>query len=552
MSCMSQNQHYRKVRRIVLSALFIGVLFLFGTAFFKRSTKDESGKLFGQKMLKISFTHNPNSLDPRKGSDAVGSTIHFTLFDGLTRMNETSTHEPSTAERIEISDDKTIYTFHLRDSNWSNGDKVVAEDFAYAWRTILDPKFPSPNAHLLYPIKNAEKVKTGVLNCSELGIEVVDDKTLKITLERPTPYFLDLTSFCVLFPVPSKIVKNNPKWADQVTDQFVTNGPFSLKSWKFSNELLFKRNPHFWDRKSVKLDSIRASIIDNETTALALFNSGELDFMGAFLTNIQTDWIPELKKASKLLHKPFGATKIVTFNINSFPFNNLNIRKAFAHAINRRALIDNITQFEELPATGYVNPVLKNNRANTYFSDGDLDAAREYMSKGLEELGLRHPSEIGQVTYDYYNTSTEKKLAQALQQQWNKAFGIEVRLNETDFNIHMDKLNRRDYQFGQFMYIAQYNDQMNILDRFKVKTSPKNYPGWENPEYAKLLDESAYAKTADERLEILERAERIMVSEMPFTGLYHWENIYMQNSRVHDFFISPIGSIHLINTYIEE
>ena len=540
---------YRKSR--IFGYLSVAIILIF-CAIFISSHKDHTSINPGNKMLKISFMHDPHTLDPRKSSDPVASTMAFTLFDGLTKMNPKSTHELSIAEKIDISSDKTVYTFHLRKATWSNGDPIIAEDFAYAWRTILDPSFAAPNAHLLYPILNAEKVKKGEMNPNKLGIDVLDDKTLVITLERPTPYFLDLTSFCVLFPVPSNIVKKNSKWADQLNDDYVTNGPFKLEQWKHSDQLLFAKNNKFWEKDSVKLDNIRAIIIDNELTALGMYKAGELDFMGSFLANIQTEWIPELNKQSLLNYKPFGATKFVTFNNNTFPFDNPNIRKAFGYAINRRALIDNITQYKEQAATGYVPPVLKNDKANTYFTDGDIETAREYMKKGLHELGLSSPTDLGIIRYNYFNTSTEKNLAQALQQQWNKAFGIQVKLSETEFNVHMDKLNRRDYQFGQFMYIAQYNDQMNILDRFKVKSNLKNYPGWENEEYGSLLDASAYAKNDSERLQILEAAERLMLSEMPFTGLFHWGNVVMQSEKVHDFFISPVGSIHLINTYLDD
>lgn len=445
---MGQKRTLAKIGKFPAIAL-LSIITIFLAV--KITTKSSTSQINPQEnnMLKISFTHDPSTLDPRKGSDPVASLVCFTQFEGLTRMSDVSTREPAAAEKISLSDDKKTYTFHLRDARWSNGDEVIAEDFAYAWRTILDPSFPAPNAHLLYPILNAERVKKGELPIDDLGIKVIDDKTLEITLERPTPYFLDLTAFCVLAPIPSKIAKKNPKWAEGITEDFVTNGPFVMKSWKHANELHFERNPYFWDKDAVKLDKIHATIIDNEITALGLFNSGKLDMMGPFMANIPEDWIPHFKKESKLIFKQLGGTKLVTFNMNKFPFDNIHIRKAFTYAINRQAIIDNLTQLQEQPALGYVPPVMKNNNEVTYFKDCDIEEAKKHLKIGLKELGLKDASELGSIRYDYYNTPLERRIAQVLQQQWKEAIGVTVKLDECDFNIHMEKLNRRKYQIGQ-------------------------------------------------------------------------------------------------------
>jgi len=170
-----------------------------------------------KQVLNVNFLYEPTILDPRRGSDGVTSTVHFMLFEGLTRMTPTSTRELALAKKIDVSDDGLTYTFFLRESFWSDGYKVTAEDFAFSWTSMLDPSFPCPNAHLLYPIKNAEKIKSGELLTESLGIKVLDEQTFQITLERPTPYFLDLTSFCVLFPVPKHIAASNSHWADTLT-----------------------------------------------------------------------------------------------------------------------------------------------------------------------------------------------------------------------------------------------------------------------------------------------------------------------------------------------
>lgn len=494
---------------------------------------------------------DPLTLDPRKGGDVPTSTVNFMMFEGLTKMTPTSSHEPAVAEKIDISDDGLTYTFHLRNCYWSNQDPVTAQDFAYSWSTMLDPTFPCPNANLLYPIKNAEKVKAGALDSSTLGIKVLDDKTLEITLERPTPYFLDLTSFCVFFPVNHEIAEKNPKWSEGVNSDLVTNGPFQLSSWKRGDELVFKRNESYWEANKVLLNELKFAIISNELTVLNMFMNKDIDFASSVINTIPSDWIPSLNKTGTLKMHPVGASTFFAFNTRRGPFSNKHIRKAFAYAVDRQSIVDNITQANELVATNCVPPMLKGNKDISFFEDGATDLARDELSLGLKELGL-DKSVLNNRVMHYFPNSTHKKIALALQQQWKEVLGVEIRLEEIEFKVFMDKLNKRDFDIAQAIWVVQYDDQMNILDRFKLRSNPKNYPDWENAEYISLLEESSYAKTTEERRAILEQAEALMAEEMPISCLFHWNAICLVQNYIDGFFISPVGSLHFDRVEIQD
>ena len=168
-------------------------------------------------ILRINIGQDPSTLDPRKARSLCDRTIMNMLFEGLTRINREEKAEPALAQVIEVSSDLMTYTFYLRNAKWTNGEQVKASDFAYAWKKILDPSFASDNSFQLYPIKNAQDIKKGKMHIDLLGVEVIDDLTLKVTLEQPTPYFLELTAFPAFFPVCEAADRLNPFWAEKET-----------------------------------------------------------------------------------------------------------------------------------------------------------------------------------------------------------------------------------------------------------------------------------------------------------------------------------------------
>ena len=194
--------------------------------------------------LRINLSKEPASLDPRKGNDMVASQIHFMLYEGLLRLNPDMSLSVAQAESYEISSDHKTYTFHLKNTVWSDGSPVTAYDFEKTWKSMLDPCFPSPDAYLLYPIKNAKPVKEGKLPLDQVAIHSKDVKTLVIELERPTPYFLQILASSVFLPVKTDKDQSMPNWATQ-PEQIISNGPFTLKSWKFNQEMVFEKNPHY-------------------------------------------------------------------------------------------------------------------------------------------------------------------------------------------------------------------------------------------------------------------------------------------------------------------
>lgn len=532
-----QKSGLRTTTKSLLSALLIFCMLICALT----SCEKKAPKQSKSRWVYLNLKNEPATLDPRKGGDVISSHMHFLLFEGLVRLRPDGSIAPAQAKSFEISEDGTVYTFHMRNAQWSDGTKVTAYDFEKSWKDILDPAFPSINAHLLYPIKNAEAAKSGRVPLNEIGIKAIDDETLIVTLQKPTPYFLDLISFCVFFPVSSQKDRQHPDWAFNAGEHFVSNGPFILKEWKHNNELIAMRNPTYWDTERVRPDYIHFSMIDNEMTALQMFENGKLDMIGEPLSPLPIDALPALKKKGLVQLYPTAGTTMITFHVDIPPFNNLKIRKAFAYAIDRKAIVENITQMGEIPALNAIPPILKNHRNHAFFVDADAKRAKVLLEEGMQELGITREV-FKEITYYYSVSDLNNKIAQAIQQQWQNALGVRIRIEGIQHKILMDKLTKRDYHFSQNLWLSQYNDQMNILERFKFKTNAKNYANWENPHYIRLLEDSFYTNGA-ERAAILERAEEIFLSEMPICPIFHWEMAYIVQPHLDDVGITPIGDL---------
>lgn len=506
-------------------------------------TKNTSSPQEKKIELKLNLPQEPTSLDPRKGGDIYSSALHFLLYEGLTKISESSSCDYGLAYKIDLSSDNLTYTFYIRDAFWSDGTPITASDFEQSWKSMLDPSFPCPNAHLLYPIENAEEAKTSLCPLDKVGIRSIDSKTLQVKLKSPTPYFLNLISFCVFYPIHHKIIDSKSGTLDESGKNLVSSGPYILKSWKHHDVLSLEKNPLYWNQESVSLKKIRISFIENETTALEMFAKQELDILGLPYTNIPIDALETYSKTPLLRGFPVGKTIFCSFNVQHPLFANKHIRKAFSLAIDRQAIVDTIGISNEIPAVNFVPPALKNGINSKYFEKVDIENAKKELELGFKETGLTK-KDFEAVTLIYPQRENSNSLCQILQQQWLANLGINIQLECLDFKIFLEKLNSSQYALCQYNWVAQYDDPMNILERFRKKSNPKNYCNWENQEYISLLDLSAYEQ-GPKRSSLMDKAERIILEEMPLAPIFHSSSFRMIQPYVKGVFTSSIGSIHL-------
>nr|WP_083496901.1 peptide ABC transporter substrate-binding protein [Brevibacillus choshinensis] len=480
----------------------------------------------------------PPTADPGILDDIASETVTRALFDGLTRIGQDNKPHEAAAEKIEVSPDGLTYIFTIRDAKWSNGDPVTAYDFEFAWKRVLDPSTGSKSPDKLYYLKNGKKAHMGQAKPDEIGVKATNDKTLVVTLESPAPFFLELTAYPTYYPVNKKLVESNTKWAVD-PNEYVSNGPFKLETWDHKSKMVLAKNENYWDANTVKLDKIELSMIEDPNTELSMFENGELDLAGTPLGALPFDAMPTLKESGKLEIQPYAATYWYKFNTEKPPFNNVKIRKAFTYAINRQQIIDNVTQGNQLPATSALPPSMTF-KQEPFFHDGDIQTAKQLLAEGMKEMGM---TKLPAITLSFNTSEGHKKIAEAIQDQWRKALGVDVQLNNQEWKVYLETIHQGNYQVGRLGWAAQYNDPVNILELFKEKSGANNDTGWENPQYKELLSKSTLETNPTKRKELLAQAEQILMNELPIAPIYYYTNNYVKQQYVNGLFVSDTGRV---------
>ncbi|PJO42768.1 peptide ABC transporter substrate-binding protein [Lysinibacillus xylanilyticus] len=505
-------------------------------------TKDSGSK---SKEINLAITSEPPSLHPQLATDTTSSAILINVFEGLTVSDADGQPTPGMAEKWDISPDKKTYTFHLRDAKWSNGDPVVAGDFEYAWKWALNPENLSEYASIFYPIKGAQAYNEKGGSIDAVGIKAEDDKTLVVTLENPTPYFLELTGFKTYLPVNQKVTEANKEWYTDAGENFVTNGPFKLSDWKHSESIVLAKNADYWDASNVDLDTVNIDMVEKEATVATKYKGGELDYIGAPFQTVDLNVIDEFKKDKTLRIKDTASIYWYKFNTKDKIMSNANIRKALTLAIDRQKLIDNVTKGEQKPATGMVPiAVPKFEEDRGYMKDNDVDGAKAALEAGMKELGIKDPKDI-KVNISFNTSEAHAAIAQFIQEEWKTKLGITSQLDNSEWQVYLEKVNTGDYQVARMGWVADYLDAYTFLEMFDTAKNGNNDTGWENAEYKGFLDKAIAEVDEAKRIDYLKQAEAVIMKELPVAPIYYYTNLSVVKDGIENLNPNPTGDIHL-------
>jgi oligopeptide transport system substrate-binding protein len=475
------------------------------------------------------FNSDLQTADPSLNDNTYGGLILTDTLEALTRIvvkeDGSQVIEAAGAEKWDISDDGLTYTFHLRDFTWEDGQKVTAQQYAYSMLRTLDPATASNYAYIFEPIKNAMKYNSGEAKAEDVGIKATDDKTLVITLEQPTPYFMQITYFTVMVPQREDLVTKHGSTYGSEANTILSCGPFKMTEWTHDNKIVLAKNDKYWDKDKVKLNNVTIKIIkEEESRYQELFNGG-LDMVNC----MKEDWKQKFQTTDNLqlfeITEP--TTRYMFFNetyeVNGVKFfSNAKIRKAFSVALDRKELCELAYENTETPATGWVPTNLSIGEQEfrkvagfdpvTKLVEENKDP-KALLIEGLKELGADPDPSKYTINYLVGNTSaTGKRVAEIVQQELEKALGVKMEIEQVESAVRSNRVKALQYGLCILAWLGDFNDPATFMNMWRT-TSPTYKTGYANTKYDELLD--AANKTADmeKRLEAYKAAEKLLIYE---------------------------------------
>ncbi|CRX38171.1 peptide ABC transporter substrate-binding protein [Estrella lausannensis] len=497
--------------------------------------KERADTALNSTSLVIAAEDDPHCFDPRLMRDTCSINIAHMLYEGLFFLDNEDTPRPALAERVAVDPSMTTYTFTLRNAKWSNGDPIEAKDFELSIKSIMDPSHLSPHANQLYMIKGAKEAKEGKIPVDKVAIKAIDQKTLRIELEEPTPYFLTLAATHFLYPVHESTLNGsaNPQ-------KPVVSGPFEVVSFAPQNELILKKNPHFWDAAQVKLTHIKVLPL-NDQTALQLFKQGEIDWVGSPIGRLPPDAVPRLKEEGKLKVKEALGTFWIRVNTLDATLRSKQLRQTLLNHIDRDKIVEHITQGGQEPALAVVPPALW----------GKMDdESAERRTAPLSSL--KSEESLPTLSLIYIHNERNHKIAQFLQQEWKQKLGIALRLEAQESKSYYERVGTGNFQLSIGSWFADIPDPVNFLDIFKFKHLKTNGTGWEDARYIALLDKAAKEGDPGRRLALLRQSEALLLEEAPVIPLYFAAWNWVGNPKLQNVHLSPIGFFDLRHAYKKE
>ena len=479
-------------------------------------TTDAGEPVYGG-IYKFPLDTDPPTLDPAQVTDTVSDKVIRSIFDGLVKISPEGEYIPAIAERWEANEDGTVWTFYIReDVYFHNGRQVKAEDFEYSFLRVLNPETGSPRTWVLDRIKGAkEHLKSQTQDVE--GIEVVDDFTLRLTLEEPFAPFLGLLSMSSAFVVPREVAE---EWGDAFASEplaTVGTGPFILKTWEHSNYLLLESNQDYFQGRPY-VDGLRYSIIREPLGRLEEFRAGNLHH-----TDIPSDLVDDVmsnpEEAALIQSRPLMDVYNLGFNCNKPPFqDNPALRRAFCHAVNRDFLINEVLSGIGTEATSIVPLGIFGYDAGLSGYEYNEDLAKQYLA----EAGYPNGEGLPEITLWFDTRPPRPDICQSVQQDFAR-IGVNINLRMLEWDAFLEAVDAGEPSFFQLTWLADYPDPENFL--YVLLHSDNwgelgNSTRYRNEEFDSLVEQAGVITDMQERWDLYAQAERIAFEEAPWLLLF--------------------------------
>lgn len=485
------------------------------TAIFTPKTVDAA------KTISLNAGMEPTGLNTLTSTYSIEFALFKHMYENLVTLDDDDNTVPGAAESWDYDEDTLTYTFHLRkDGVWTNGDPVTAKDFEFAWSQALNPDVASDYAYFLYFIKNAEKYFNGEVTWDEVGVKVVDDYTLEVTMEQPTPYALFLFSFGTLAPINQRFYE--AVGADLYSTEaqyFCTNGPFALTEWSHNDKIVMQKNDAWHGAADVEVEEIDWKIITDANAALSSFLAGDLDMVGLGTGEL----IKQAEAAGATIQSYTDGTAFyIYFNNNDQYLSNVNLRRALFNAIDEQKEIDTVWQNDNEPMTSFTAPGVSATDGTSfagkvgelYAPSRDQEKAKEYLATALSELGCTVDELSAHLSIDCGDSATSIAEASFYQEQWRQVLGIEVTVNSMITKQGSQNRKTGNYVMSITGWGPDYNDPNTFLDLW-VTDGGNNQTGFSNERYDELIDLAAKETDLEKRESYFIECEQIIADQLP-------------------------------------
>ena len=502
--------------------------------------------------LTFVLNNEPDTIDPTITNNSFAVPFIVNCFEGLVTYNEAGEVVPGNAETWSSNDDMTVYTFKLREGlKWSDGTPLTANDYVYSAFRVLDPATAGQYVNMISDyVVNGNEYYAGEVTAEEVGIKALDDLTLEFTLSAPCPYFVDLVSMWVYFPVQQATVEaNGDQWTTKA-ETYIGNGPFKVTEIKTGESYVLEKNENYWDADNVTLDKLTYRYILDVATALTAYENGEVDGV----RTIPSSDMARLK-ADNAGVQTAGSYGTVYYDINCgvAPFDNVLVRKALNLAIDRESLINNVAQIDAVPAFSFYAP--------GYVVDGkDLTEGRptfemsataevEAAQAALAEAGYPNGEGFPTLQLSYYSDDNVKKIAEAIKEMWETNLGITVEISSADWGVFYTDVQAGNYQVAAMGWSADYVNPMSFLPLLYTDDVTNN-SFYSNPDYDALVDQVKTENDPAAFASLVKQADELVSADYPVLPLYYKSNNYLLKDYVEGVYMTSSSNLYFKNVVV--
>lgn len=531
----------------LFAVFFLGLTLIACSKGQQTSTSDKS-----QQILRMTIGSLPGTIDPHQATDSPGIKVLAALNEALlTTDYQTFELKPGVAESWQVLDEGLRYRFQLRDNaKWSNGEPVTAQDFVYSWQRMLSAGLGNQFALDYYVIKNAGPYHKGELkDFSQVGVKALSERELEIVLERRDPLFLKRVAYEVTAPVHKATVEKHGAMDDPTNKwiragNHVGNGPFKLVYWELNQTMRLVKNPHYWDADAIKLEEIQILPVESETIEERMYRSGQVHLVYGSRLPVDKIAYYRTEKPDEFFSQTAYATYFYLFNTKKAPFDNVDVRKAFAYSIDKKLLTGSITKNHEAPA--YALSPISASYQPPQMPQFNPALAREHLTKAGYPNGQGFP----RITLTYNTFEIHQKLAVAIQQMWKRELNVDVALENQEWKVFLDFRQNLQHFIARAGSSSTFADPLDLLGSLTTGHG-MNDTGWSNAEFDRLIRASYEAADDSERFALLYQAETILLEEMPLLPLFYYNYSYLKKPEVRNFEFNMVDHPNYKGVFID-